>query len=81
MNYALVIEGVVTNIIWLHPMNESEFPEAVPMGDYPVRIGDTYDGKNWYREGIRVKTNDEMLAEEQEDMLLALEMLGVTPDE
>lgn len=33
MNYALVENVVVTNLIWLYPANAAEFPNAVPMGD------------------------------------------------
>ena len=44
MNYALVEDGVVTNVIWLYPANASDFPSAVPMGDVPTAIGDTWDG-------------------------------------
>lgn len=56
MNYALIENGVVVNIIWLHPHNESEFPNAVAMNDRPVGIGDTYDGADFYRDGVKVLT-------------------------
>lgn len=54
MNYAVVENGTVTNIIWLYPANASDFPDAVPCGDLPVAIGDTYDGENFYRGGEKV---------------------------
>lgn len=54
MNYALIENGVVTNIIWLYSANEADFPTAVPCGDVPVAIGDTYDGQDFYREGEKV---------------------------
>ena len=56
MNYALIENGQVVNLIWLYPGNESDFPGAVPCGDVPVRIGDTYDGSQFLREGQRVLT-------------------------
>lgn len=56
MNYALVEDGVVTNVIWLYPANASDFPSAVPMGDVPATIGDTWDGEHFYRNGERVLT-------------------------
>ena len=28
MNYALIENGVVTNLIWLYPANAAEFPGA-----------------------------------------------------
>lgn len=42
-NYALIIDSIVSNIIVLHPSNAKDFPNAVPIGDYSVSIGDTYD--------------------------------------
>ncbi len=42
MNYALIENGIVTNLIWLHPGNAADFPGAVPLGDIPAAIGDTY---------------------------------------
>lgn len=54
MNYALIENGVVTNMIWLYSANAADFPSAVPCGDVPVAIGDTYDGQDFYREGEKV---------------------------
>lgn len=54
MNYAVVENGTVTNIIWLYPANASDFPDAVPCGDLPVAIGDTYDGEHFYRGGEKL---------------------------
>ena len=51
MNYALIENGVVTNLIWLYSGNEADFPSAVPCGELPVAIGDTYDGQDFYRDG------------------------------
>lgn len=59
MNYALIENGVVTNIIWLYPANAGDFPNAVPMNDYPVAIGDTWDGEFFYRNGEKVISNAE----------------------
>ncbi len=54
MNYAVVENGTVTNIIWLYPANASDFQSAVPCGDLPVAIGDTYDGEHFYRGGEKL---------------------------
>lgn len=54
MNYALVENGVVTNIIWLYSANAEDFPSAVPCGEIPVAIGDTYDGEHFYRGGEKL---------------------------
>lgn len=56
MNYALIENGIVTNIIWLYPGNASDFPNAVPLGDVPAGIGDTYEDGVFYRDGERVLT-------------------------
>jgi hypothetical protein len=80
MNYAVVENGTVTNIIWLYPANASDFPDAVPCGDLPVAIGDTYDGQDFYRGGERVLTALEQAQKDAEDMQAALELLGVNSE-
>ena len=77
MNYALIENGVVTNIIWLYSANAADFPTAVPCGDVPVAIGDTYDGEHFYRGGERVLTALEQAQKDAEDMQAALELLGI----
>ena len=77
MNYAVVENGTVTNIIWLYPGNASDFPSAVPCGDLPVAIGDTYDGTDFYRAGERVLTALEQAQKDAEGMAAALELLGI----
>lgn len=77
MNYALIENGVVTNIIWLYSANAGDFPNAVPCGDVPVAIGDTWDGQDFYREGARVLSPVEQARKDAEDMQAALELLGV----
>ena len=77
MNYALIENGVVTNIIWLYSGNAGEFPSAVPCGDVPVAIGDTWDGQDFYREGARVLSPVEQARKDAEDMEAALRLLGV----
>ncbi|MCI6040767.1 MAG: hypothetical protein MR742_09660 [Clostridiales bacterium] len=80
MNYAWIEDGVVTNIIYLHPMNAEDFPAAVPAGDIPAAIGDTWDGEHFYRNGERVFTAAELAAAEAQDMKEALSLLGVTEE-
>lgn len=81
MNYALIENGIVTNIIWLHPKNASDFPNAVPCNNVPVAIGDTYEDGVFYRDGKKVLTVQEQMQQEVADMQEALEYLGVTVDE
>lgn len=77
MNYALIENGVVTNIIWLYSGNAEDFPSSVPCGDVPAAIGDTWDGEHFYREGAQVLSPVEEARKDAEDMQAALELLGV----
>ena len=77
MNYAIVENGTVMNIIWLYPGNAEDFQSAVPCGEIPVAIGDTYDGEHFYRGGERVFTPLEQAQKDAEDMQAALELLGI----
>ena len=52
--YALVENGVVTNVMVLYPPSAAEFAGAVPCGDLPVAVGDTYDGEHFYRGGEKL---------------------------
>lgn len=52
--YALVENGVVTNVMVLYPPSAAEFEGAVPCGDLPVAVGDTYDGSDFYRGGEKL---------------------------
>lgn len=76
MNYALIENGVVANVISLHPTNESSFPNAVPIEDLPVEIGDTYFDGMFYRDGVEV-TLPSFADEDTQDMQNALSMLEV----
>lgn len=78
--YALVENGVVTNVMVLYPPSAAEFEGSVPCGDLPVAIGDTYDGEHFYRAGERVLTALEQARKDAEDMQAALELLGVEND-
>lgn len=75
--YALVEDGVVTNVMVLYPSNAADFPAAVPCGDVPVAIGDTYDGEHFYRDGMQVLTELEQARQEAADMQAALALLGI----
>lgn len=81
MDYALIENGVVTNLIWLLPENADDFPGAVHYENVPVEIGDNYDGEYFYRNGERVVSVAEIAAQEMEDMRNALNLLGVNVDE
>lgn len=77
MNYALVENGIVTNIIWLYETNADEFPNAVKLGERKVEIGDTYEDGRFYRDGAEVLTAEEAAVKEAALYAEALETLGV----
>lgn len=77
MRYAEIEDGVVVNVIILYPGGAKSFPGAVPCGDVPVAIGDTWDGEHFYREGAQVLSPVEEARKDAEDMQAALELLGV----
>lgn len=77
MNYALIENGMVTNIIWLYDGNAEEFPAAVKLGDRRVEIGDTYENGHFYREGVEILTS----AEEAAEYRAALAVLGIETEE
>ena len=78
MNYALIKEGIVTNLIWLNGANASDFPDAVLTADRPVAIGDAFADGVFTRGGAPVLTPLEEAQAELLDMQAALALLGVT---
>ena len=78
MDYALINEGIVENIIYLHPENAHTFENAVSIENYPVQIGDTYENGFFYRDGEKFLTYNEIQEREILDMHEALMILGVT---
>ena len=81
MNYALITNGVVSNIIWLYDGNAQEFPDAVKLGDMPVGIGDTYTDGKFYRDGAEVLTAAEAAQMEAAQYAAALQVIGVETEE
>lgn len=67
-DYALVEDGVVTNVIWLAAENVPEFPGAVGIGDLPVVIGDSYADGKFFRDGKEVKTALTLASEENDEL-------------
>lgn len=77
MRYAVIEDGAVVNVIILYPGGAKSFPDAVPCGEVPVAIDDTWDGEHFYREGARVLSFVEEARKDAEDMEAALRLLGV----
>lgn len=75
MRYAIVTDGIVTNVIELRP--SVTWPGAVALGERPVGIGDTYQDGKFYRDGQEVLTAQEEIAQYK----AALNTLGVVTDE
>ena len=81
MRYAIVTDGIVTNVIALNDRNASDFPTAVKLGDRPVGIGDTYTDGKFYRDGVEVLTPMEQAQAEMTEYKAALNELGVETEE
>ena len=81
MRYALIDNGIVTNIISLNDRNASDFPSAVKLYDRPANFGDTYTDGNFYRDGVEVLTPMEQAQEEMTEYKAALQELGVETEE
>jgi hypothetical protein len=62
VNYALVADGIVTNVIWLRASNANDFPNAVNVGDQLVAAGDAYADGIFTRDGTIVPTEAERIA-------------------
>ena len=81
MRYAIVTDGIVTNVIALNDRNASDFHASVKLGDRPVGIGDTYADGKFYRDGVEVLTPMEQAQEEIDAYKSALNELGVETEE
>ena len=68
MNYALVENGTVVNIIWLNERNAGEWPNAARLYDRMVEVGDTYDGEKFWRGGTEVLTAAEAAVPEADSL-------------
>lgn len=76
---ARIEDSVVVNMEWCSS-DEPQTETLIDVFDRPVGIGDTYDGTDFYRDGVKVLTPLETAQAEIEDMRAALAMLGVTED-
>ena len=81
MRYALIDNGIVSNVIALNDRNASDFPTAVKLGDRPAGIGDTYTDGKFYRDGVEVLTPLEQAQAEIDAYKAALNELGVETEE
>ncbi len=77
MNYALIENGTVVNIIWLNERNAAEWPGAVRLGERMVEVGDTYEDSRFYRGGTEVLTAAEAAQMEAAQYAAALQVMGV----
>ena len=81
MRYALIDNGIVSNVIALNDRNASDFPTSVKLGELPVGIGDTYADGKFYRDGVEVLTPMEQAQAEMTEYKAALNELGVETEE
>ena len=64
MTYACIANGVVTNIMELHPKNAADFPGAVPLNGVPAGMGDTYQNQAFYRNGEKLLSYSELFSQQ-----------------
>ena len=50
---ARIESGVVVNMLWCSD-RELQTETLIEISDRPVGIGDTYDGSNFYRDGVEI---------------------------
>lgn len=81
MRYALIDNGIASNIIALNDRNAGDFPTSVKLGDRPVAIGDTYTDGKFYRDGVEVLTPMEQAQAEMTEYKAALHEIGVETEE
>ncbi len=75
-NFAIIENGVVSNVLWGMVYNSDEWPNAIQVNDLAVQIGDSYENGKFYRNGEEVLSR----TEEEADMREALSILGVKVD-
>jgi len=66
MRAAIVDNCVVTNIIII---SDGYNGSAIPTGELPVAIGDTYDGTDFWRNGEKVTVQQPETSEELEEVI------------
>ena len=71
MNYALIENGVIVNIIYLSRANADEFPEAVNVDSHPVGVGDTFVDGVFYRNGQVIPSYEEIAITNAQNALLS----------
>lgn len=59
-NMARIENGLVVNIEWCSD-KQAQTEMLINLEDRPVAIGDTYDGVDFYRDGVKVLTPIEKL--------------------
>lgn len=72
MRAAVIENGTVTNIIMIEP--DRYTGSAVQTGELPVAIGDTFDGVDFYCDGVKVEIPVE---EPDTEYAEALAIMGV----
>lgn len=70
MDYAIIDNGVVVNIIRLAMKNAHERPDAVLIDRFPVWIGDTYLDGRFYRNGELLESYEVIAQQVAQAMLL-----------
>lgn len=77
MDYAIIKDGIVTNIAVANYPVECNWIATNGMN---VSIGDAYDGESFFHDENKILTEEEKLRIEVADMRKALNLMGVVVD-
>ena len=84
MNYAIIEDEVVVEILYLTSEQLVNYPNAVCIDNYAVQVGDSYINGKFYQEVLPLHSLEYQLIAAQEDLIdakTALETLGYTEGE
>lgn len=77
MKFAMVHDGTVKEIAYLYSYERKKYKNAVPTGDYAVRVGDIWDGTHFYHDNEKVLTLEQDYYRELQKILKAFSLIGV----
>ncbi len=78
MNFAIVEDGVVVNVIWLSASNREDYPNSVCVANRAVAIGDQYIDGAFLRDGLPVPVYTDQiddLVRQVDELEKAIEMI------
>lgn len=84
MNYAIIEETKVVEVVNMTFEQAAAYPNAVSIDNYAVQVGDSYINGKFYQEVLPLHSLEYQLIAAQEELIdakTALETLGYTEEE